>query len=113
MFALSAALTAYSQTTPSATATTGDQNALNFKQPLADNNLLYVAPRPPNQLTLDGVSCSGIVPLLLKNHNPLQMINPLAPPEYGSGFDNLAPGTVKLDSNTSRPTGLKLFSISF
>lgn len=112
MLALSATLTAYSQTAPSATAN-GNQNTLNFNQPPADYNSLYVTPRPPNQLSLDGVSCSGIVPLLLKNHNPLQLINPFAPPEYGSGFDNLVPGTVKLDSNTSRPTGLKLFSISF
>jgi hypothetical protein len=46
--------------------------------------------------------------LLSKTGNPLQLINPAAPPAYGSPEDNVA-----RDPITGEISGLSLFSISF
>jgi hypothetical protein len=40
--------------------------------------------------------------------NPLQLINPLAPREYGSGYQN-----VILDPGTKRQEGVKVFEVRF
>lgn len=51
---------------------------------------------------------SGITVEAVKKRNPLQMINPLAPAEYGSPEDNIV-----RDPINRRVTGLKIFAIRF
>ncbi len=71
-------------------------------------------PRPgarqakPNEIGLGKLSFSGIAVQLLKAENPLQLLNPAAPAQYGSGMDNL-------DQFSFSGTGplLKIFSIAF
>jgi hypothetical protein len=60
-----------------------------------------------NEVTLGRHTYSGIVVQVIKAKNPLQLLNPAAPAEYGSGWDNLDLCTVS-GSGT-----LKLFSFSF
>ena len=60
-----------------------------------------------NELTLGPHTYSGIVVQVIKAKNPLQLLNPAAPAEYGSGWDNLEQFTV------SGSGALKLFSFSF
>jgi hypothetical protein len=62
----------------------------------------------PNEVVKRGVTYSGIAVQLLKTDNPLQLINPLAPPRYGSPEDN-----VLRDSITGGVSGWKIFSIRF
>ena len=45
---------------------------------------------------------------LIKTHNPLQLINPLAPAKYGSPEDN-----VMRDPAQGKILGLKFLSIKF
>ena len=65
-------------------------------------------PEKPNEIRKDGVTYSGILVELSKTDKPLELINPLAPPEYGSAEDNTARNP--FDGEVS---GLKLFSIQF
>ncbi len=62
----------------------------------------------PNEIKRGHHTYSGILVQLAKTPNPLQLINPLAPPEAGSAQLNLAH-----DAITSRPEGWKLLAISF
>ena len=62
----------------------------------------------PNEIIRSNISYSGIAVEVVKTKRPLQLLNPLAPPEYGTPEDNLA-----RDSINQRPTGLKLFAIHF
>lgn len=50
----------------------------------------------------------GLIPMATRVPNPLQLINPLAPREYGSGYQN-----VLLDPVTQRPQGVKVFEVRF
>jgi hypothetical protein len=50
----------------------------------------------------------GALPQTLKADNPLQMINPFAPMEYGNGYD-----TVVLDPQRKKASGLSIISIKF
>jgi len=68
---------------------------------------LTLPPAKPNEVTRNGITYSGILVQFAKTDKPLELINPAAPPEYGSSEDNLAP-----DPQTGRQ-GLKLFSIRF
>ena len=56
----------------------------------------------------NGFVYSGIMVQLFNAPQPLQIINPLAPKEYGNGEQNLS-----VDPQTKRPMGWKLFAISF
>jgi hypothetical protein len=69
---------------------------------------LGLQPERPNEIRVDGTSYDGIFVELYKTGNPLQMINPAAPADYGSSEDN-----VVWDPITGNATGLKLFSIQF
>ena len=51
---------------------------------------------------------SGISIQLLRSPNPLQLINPWAPKEYGPSDQNLV-----IDPVTKKPAGLRFFAISF
>lgn len=64
----------------------------------------------PNEIagTRPNVSYSGIIPEIKKSDDPLQLINPFAPPEYGYGEQNLS-----LDITPRHEPGLKVFSVNF
>ena len=53
---------------------------------------------------------SGIAVRLLKGGHPLQLVNPAAPEDYGSGFEYLDPGS---SPRAGRDPGWKLLSIEF
>ena len=61
-----------------------------------------------DSIVRDGYVYSGIVVQMMRAPQPLQLINPWAPREYGTGERNLV-----LDPIDKHPTGLKLFAISF
>jgi hypothetical protein len=52
---------------------------------------------------------SGLIPRAIRGGNPLQMFNPFAPPEYGTGEENVSfdPGV------PGKANGINFFSISF
>lgn len=57
-----------------------------------------------------GPRTDGIVPRAIRSGNPLQMINPLAPAEYGNGRDVTRH---EVDDPDQRPQGLKVYAIEF
>jgi hypothetical protein len=61
----------------------------------------------PNEIATGNVIMSGIGVEAVKQPNPLQLINPMAPPQYGSPDINM------VRDPTSHRTGLKLFAIKF
>ncbi len=61
----------------------------------------------PNEIAAGKLVFSGIAVEAVKKSNPLQLINPLAPPQYGSPDDNI------VRDPTSHRTGLKFFAIRF
>jgi hypothetical protein len=72
------------------------------------HDLFIAQSEKPNEVRRNGVSYSGILVQLAKTDRPLELINPAAPPEYGSSEDN----TVR-DPIDGTVSGLKLFSIRF
>lgn len=50
----------------------------------------------------------GALPRALRADHPLHLLNPLAPPEHGSGFEN-----VSIDPVTHRVDGIVFLSIRF
>ncbi len=61
----------------------------------------------PNEIAAGRFVFSGIVVEAVKKGNPLQLVNPLAPPQYGSPDANI------VRDPTWHRTGLKLFAIRF
>ena len=61
-----------------------------------------------NQITVGRLTYSGIAAQAVKTDNPLQLINPAAPEQYGSAEDNLM-----RDPTDGKPAGLKFFAVSF
>jgi hypothetical protein len=62
----------------------------------------------PNEIAVGNRIVSGIVIAAAKAANPLQLLNPAAPPEYGSAEDNLV-----INSITKKSDGLKFLAIKF
>ena len=62
----------------------------------------------PNELRLGKITLSGSLVEAVKVENPLQLINPWAPREYGESQDNATFSLI-----TNQVTGWKLFSIEF
>jgi hypothetical protein len=62
----------------------------------------------PNEITTVRLTYSGIIVQVVKTKNPLQLINPFAPAEYGLAEDN-----VFRDPIDRKITGWKFFSIDF
>lgn len=62
----------------------------------------------PNEIFSGRIQLSGVVVQVIKTRKPLELINPAAPAEYGAAEENLA-----RDLITLRPTGWKLFNVSF
>jgi hypothetical protein len=67
-----------------------------------------VRPAKPNEIVQGNVVYSGVAVQLVKAPNPLQLFNPVAPPQYGSAQDNLV-----RDPTTGRAFGLKIISLRF
>lgn len=57
-----------------------------------------------------GPRTDGVVPRAIRSGNPLQMVNPAAPAEYGSGQDVTRH---EVDDPNQRPQGIKLYAIEF
>lgn len=73
----------------------------------------FVAPRLPGANTsIAPVTppTGGAIPRAVRSGNPLQLLNPLAPAEYGSGHD-----VVRHDDDDpyQRPRGIKLVTFQF
>ena len=62
----------------------------------------------PNEIMDGNMRLSGIFVETAKTRQPLQLINPLAAPEFGSPEDNLVH-----EMNTKRILGLKFLEIQF
>jgi len=60
------------------------------------------------EIVKGNVAYNGLAVQAVKVGNPLQLVNPVAPPRYGSAEDN-----VSRDLFTGRASGLKIFSIRF
>jgi len=65
-------------------------------------------PPKPNEIKTDSGTYSGVLPQLVKTDNPLQLVNPAAPEEYGKAKDNTV-----YDSRDGKAQGIKLFSFSW
>jgi hypothetical protein len=104
-----AGLTANSQST-----TGNDSMDSQIRRGLLQNrNLITVHVDKANEIRNGRVSYHGIFVQLFKSDSKLQLINPAAAPEYGSGSDNLvAMDTSPTLENRTRQ-GLSFFSIHF
>ena len=71
-------------------------------------NLGLPAAPKPNEIVNGKLTFSGSGVEAVKTKRPLQLLNPLAPPQYGSPEDNLA-----RDPINGKVTGLKIFAIKF
>jgi hypothetical protein len=113
---LAAGLTVYAQSF------TGDDLTKSLiRRGLLDsrNQSLITAPvQNPNVIRHGSVSYSGMAVQFIQSDNKLQLINPAAPPQYGSSWDNLigdpSPelGASPAPGNSGHE-GLKLFSVEF
>jgi len=104
-------LAAYAQST-----TGGDTMESQIRRELQEGrgqNLLTLHAEKPNEVRHGSVSYDGILVQFLKSDNKLQLINPAAPPEYGSGRDNLIEDSASPGLGSSGREGLKLFSLQF
>jgi len=54
------------------------------------------------------VRIDGVIPRAIRAGNPLQLINPFAPREYGSAFDN-----VTTDPQSGQANGIRFLGIKF
>ncbi len=61
-----------------------------------------------NELAFAQYTLSGVAVQIIKAKNPLQLLSPAAPSEYGSGWDN-----VEWFPASGNGPMVKLFSISF
>lgn len=62
----------------------------------------------PNEVVKGKVTLSGSAVEAVKTKRPLQLLNPVAPAQYGSAEDNVA-----RDSINGKVIGLKIFAIKF
>ena len=99
-----------------ATATRAMKQPTNAAPALASQSLQVQRLRPgsvlgeakPNEIVVGRLTYSGMAVQAAKARNPLELLNPWAPPQYGSGMDNL----VRYNASGTGPM-LKLFSIDF
>jgi hypothetical protein len=79
-------------------------SAQTFRTPATKKTVKRLAPPPP----VYRENVQGVIPRAVRGGNPLQMLNPNAPPKYGT-----AAQSVLLDPDTGKWRGLKLFEIVF
>jgi hypothetical protein len=90
-----------------------------FTAQLSRTNSIASTPAKANEIFVGRSKLSGIGVQLFKTDKPLQLINPLAPPQYGSPQDNVLPDAFRgranpaPDSFFGRVLRLKLLSIDF
>ncbi|MGV3757456.1 MAG: hypothetical protein ACO1QS_18915 [Verrucomicrobiota bacterium] len=65
-------------------------------------------PLKPNEIKTEKGVYSGVLPQVSKTDNPLQLVNPAAPKEYGEAKDNTV-----YDQRTGQAQGIKIFSFSW
>lgn len=85
-------------------------NAVGSVEPAEDGTRL-ASPRlpvlePPTPIPLAPARYGGLFGQMRETERPLQLLNPLAPREYGDGTQNLS-----VNPSTGRGEGLTLFSI--
>ena len=101
---LHAQTTTTTKTRAASTATVSARNT-------ARNRARYrAAERTLNQRPPLAPRVDGSVVRAVRGGNPLQMVNPAAPAEYGDGRDVTRH---EVDDPNQRPQGLKLFAIEF
>jgi hypothetical protein len=103
--ALFAVLAASAQTGPNDAMESQIRRGLAIRH---DGSLLELRQEKPNEIRHNGLTYSGILVEMAKTDNKFQLINPAAPPEYGTAEDNMV-----RDPNSRAYRGLKLFSIGF
>lgn len=91
--------------------TLGPESLALRAQPARTENVFSRPPTPGMQLPVPGThpkALGGIAGQLQRARNPLQLLNPFAPPEYDGGRDNIV-----LDPFRNHPLGLAFLRISF
>ena len=73
-----------------------------------NRNLLTIRTEPANEIRSGRFSYNGIFVQMSKTGNPLQLINPAAPPEYGSGWDNVVTNPLGEPPASSSRQGLEI-----
>jgi hypothetical protein len=111
------------QAIPAAAMTPAPSAGATNTQPNAADKLLQVKPSPSfleeipqlafaqpkaNEVAVGRLTLSGIAVQVIKAKNPLELLNPVAPAQYGSGTDN-----VEWFAGSCTGPLLKLFSINF
>jgi hypothetical protein len=74
----------------------------------ADEIVVTTKTEKINEVVDDGITYSGIAVAMVNADNELQLLNPVAPEEYGTAEDS-----VVRDPITGKVSGLKIFSIRF
>ena len=86
-----------------------DRSVRTVLPPSSSESIIVTKPAQPNVIAGRKVVYSGIIVQAIKTKEPMQLINPFAPAEYGSGSQNM-----ERDVISGKPTGnFKLFSVSF
>lgn len=99
---------------PGATNRTDKTEVTNIETNSAASSTLVVAPEATlrtNQFRVQQsrkIEFRGLIPSLSSRRNPLQMVNPFAPPEYGDGFRN-----VSFDPRSGRSEGISVFAVHY
>lgn len=96
--------------------TGNDATASQIRRGLLDNrnrSLLSFQTQKANQVSHGNVTYEGLFVQFVKSDKKLQLINPAAPPEYGSGRDNLVRDPSSPGLGSGGREGLKLFSVQF
>ena len=65
---------------------------------------------PPAPAVAPPPAVDGVLPRMIRSGNPLQMLNPAAPPEYGYGQDMVSRNPT---DPYQKPKGIRLFAIEF
>jgi hypothetical protein len=86
----------------------GDQWSLSGTVKRPELTSVLMLEEKPNEIRLGKITLSGSLIEAVKVDNPLQLINPWAPREYGESQDNATFSLI-----TNQVTGWKLFSIEF
>jgi hypothetical protein len=95
-------------------------SAQEFRAPIGPQKPVRAMPTPPPYLVRPEVQ--GVIPRAFSDaRNPLQMVNPWAPPRYGTWVESTVfePGTTNRTLNEFDPNtpgkwrGIKLFEILF
>jgi hypothetical protein len=110
ILALCVLLTAFAaeaQPTNATPANTGPSAQALFGGTRTDTTI-NLEPLRLNEIVTGRFVFSGSLVEAVKSPNPLQLLNPLAPAQYGSYMDN-----VVKDPISGKVTGLKLFAIRF